>query len=129
SSWLHSSSSKRSATTGPSSPDTYPSSLLRNEPDHIGRRRGDEPPRAIPTRSRPPHRESNCQMETTMNTQQDLIADPSNAGQVGAWDGNEGAFWAAQARRFDETLANCHGPFLTAAAIREDNRVLDVGCG
>jgi len=64
-----------------------------------------------------------------MDTQEDLIADPSNAGQVGAWDGNEGAFWTAQARRFDETLANCHGPFLTAAAIRERDRVLDVGCG
>ena len=48
---------------------------------------------------------------------------------VDAWDGNEGAFWVAQARRFDETLANCHGPFLTAAAVREDDRVLDVGCG
>jgi SAM-dependent methyltransferase len=68
-------------------------------------------------------------METTMNTPQDLIADPSNADQVGAWDGKEGAFWAAQARRFDETLASLHGPFLTAAAILEDSRVLDVGCG
>ena len=27
-----------------------------------------------------------------------LIADPSNAGQVGAWDGNEGAFWTAASR-------------------------------
>jgi len=68
-------------------------------------------------------------METAMNTQEDLIADPSNAGQVGVWDGNEGAFWAAQARRFDETLASCHGPFLTAAGVRHDDRVLDVGCG
>ena len=64
-----------------------------------------------------------------MNTQPDLIADPSNAGQVGAWDGNEGAFWTAQAQRFDETLANCYGPFLAAAAVRERDRVLDVGCG
>jgi hypothetical protein len=30
-----------------------------------------------------------------MDTQQNLIADPSNTGQVGAWDGSEGAFWAA----------------------------------
>jgi SAM-dependent methyltransferase len=68
-------------------------------------------------------------MEHTMDTQHPLVADPSNSGQVGAWDGNEGAFWTAQARRFDETLANCHGPFLAAAAIREGHRVLDVGCG
>jgi SAM-dependent methyltransferase len=68
-------------------------------------------------------------METAMNTQQDLIADPSNTAQVGAWDGNEGAFWTAQAQRFDETLAHCHGPFLAAAAIRDDDRVLDIGCG
>jgi len=68
-------------------------------------------------------------MENIVNNPRDLLADPSNAGQVGAWDGNEGAFWATQARRFDETLAHCHGPFLTAAAIRADNRVLDVGCG
>jgi SAM-dependent methyltransferase len=68
-------------------------------------------------------------METTMEAQQDLIADPSNAGQVGAWDGSEGAFWTDQARRFDETLANCHGPFLAAAAICHSDRVLDVGCG
>jgi SAM-dependent methyltransferase len=68
-------------------------------------------------------------METTMDSHQPLVADPSNAGQVGAWDGNEGAFWTAQARRFDETLTKSHGPFLTAAAITERDHVLDVGCG
>ena len=64
-----------------------------------------------------------------MDSEHSFVADPSNASQVGAWDGDEGAFWAAQARRFDETLANCHGPFLAAAAIGERDRVLDVGCG
>jgi SAM-dependent methyltransferase len=64
-----------------------------------------------------------------MHTQPDLIADPSNAAQVGSWDGTEGAFWAANAETFDETLAACHAPFLAAAAISERDRVLDVGCG
>ena len=64
-----------------------------------------------------------------MNQSHTLIADPSNEGQAGAWDGNEGAFWAAQARRFDDTLGNFHGPFLAAAAIGPGDHVLDVGCG
>jgi SAM-dependent methyltransferase len=64
-----------------------------------------------------------------MDKRQSLIADPSNSGQVRAWDGTEGAFWVSRARRFDETLANCHGPFLAAAAIRVGDDVLDVGCG
>jgi SAM-dependent methyltransferase len=64
-----------------------------------------------------------------MNTQHDLIADPSNAGQVEAWDGKEGAFWTARARRFDDIFANLHRAFLTAAALGQDDRVLDVGCG
>jgi SAM-dependent methyltransferase len=66
---------------------------------------------------------------TTEMSATPLVADPSNAGQVGAWDGNEGAFWTAQADRFDQTLASSYGPFLAAAAVREGDRVLDVGCG
>ena len=64
-----------------------------------------------------------------MRTQERFNVDPTNAGQVGAWDGTEGAFWTAQAERFDETLANSHGPFLEAAAINDSDHVLDVGCG
>jgi SAM-dependent methyltransferase len=64
-----------------------------------------------------------------MNGQPDLIADPSNADMVGAWDGNEGAFWVKRAQRFDETLAGLQHRFLAAAAIRRSDRVLDVGCG
>ena len=58
-----------------------------------------------------------------------LVADPSNAGMVGAWDGKEGAFFAAHAERVDQSLANSYRPFLEAAAVQLDERVLDVGCG
>jgi len=67
-------------------------------------------------------------MENTMEAQ-DLIADPSNAAQVGAWDGSEGAYWTAHAQRFDDAVARYHRPFLAAAAIGEGDHVLDVGCG
>ncbi len=89
------------------------------------------PVRYLPAqlRGNRPDRRSSSRMETSMDSQHHLIAHSSNAGQVRAWDGSEGAFWTAQARRFDETLANFHGPFLAAAAIRERDRVLDVGCG
>lgn len=55
--------------------------------------------------------------------------DPSNAEQLTAWDGDEGAFWAANADRFDQSIATHHGPFMAAAGIDADERVLDVGCG
>lgn len=55
--------------------------------------------------------------------------DPSNAEQLAAWDGAEGAFWAANADRFDRSIAVHHAPFMAAAAIGADDRVLDVGCG
>lgn len=55
--------------------------------------------------------------------------DPSNVEQLGAWDGDEGAYWAAHADRFNEGVAGYHGQFLAAAAIDATATVLDLGCG
>jgi SAM-dependent methyltransferase len=55
--------------------------------------------------------------------------DPGNAEQAGAWDGDEGAYWAGNADRFDEALAAYHDRFLAAAAIGRADQVLDIGCG
>jgi SAM-dependent methyltransferase len=55
--------------------------------------------------------------------------DPSNTEQARAWDGDEGAYWAAHVHHFDRALAAYHHRFAAAAAIRPSERVLDVGCG
>jgi SAM-dependent methyltransferase len=58
-----------------------------------------------------------------------LRVDPSNTEQAKAWDGGEGAYWAANAGHFDRTVAAYHLPFLDAAAIGTGEQVLDIGCG
>jgi SAM-dependent methyltransferase len=58
-----------------------------------------------------------------------LAVDPTNAESARAWDGDEGAFWAANAERFDRSVAGYHSTLMTAAAIRPHEWVLDVGCG
>ncbi|SFN80674.1 Methyltransferase domain-containing protein [Geodermatophilus obscurus] len=55
--------------------------------------------------------------------------DPGNAAQLGAWDGAQGAYWAAQADHFDRAVARYDEPFLAAADLHPGDRVLDVGCG
>jgi SAM-dependent methyltransferase len=58
-----------------------------------------------------------------------LSVNPTNVEQLRAWDGDEGAFWAANARRYDLALAAYHARFLEAAAIAAADTVLDIGCG
>jgi len=55
--------------------------------------------------------------------------DPANAEQLNAWDGDEGAYWAQHAERFDRAIAGHDGPFMAAAGLAPTDRVLDVGCG
>jgi SAM-dependent methyltransferase len=54
---------------------------------------------------------------------------PANLGQLRAWDGTEGAFWASRAASFDRSVARYQQPLLDAALLRPADRVLDIGCG
>jgi SAM-dependent methyltransferase len=56
-------------------------------------------------------------------------AAPSNQQQAQAWDGDEGAFWAARADVFERSTAGYDDALLDAARIAPDAAVLDVGCG
>jgi SAM-dependent methyltransferase len=54
---------------------------------------------------------------------------PSNVEQGRAWDGQEGAFWAAHAEQFDRAVGAYHERFMVATGISKDDHVLDIGCG
>ena len=54
---------------------------------------------------------------------------PTNAEQLRAWDGDEGAYWAAHAEYFDRSVADYHHRLLDAATIGDTDHVLDIGCG
>lgn len=58
-----------------------------------------------------------------------VSVDPSNVEQLRAWDGDEGAYWAANADDYDRAVAEHHRLLLEAASISDDDRVLDIGCG
>jgi SAM-dependent methyltransferase len=57
------------------------------------------------------------------------MVDPGNAEQAKAWDGDEGAYWARHAERFDASVRPHHERLVAAAAVRPGERVLDIGCG
>jgi SAM-dependent methyltransferase len=59
----------------------------------------------------------------------DLPVHPGNIAQLRAWDGEEGAFWAAHADTCEQAIAGFDPAFLDAARIGPTNRVLDLGCG
>jgi ubiquinone/menaquinone biosynthesis C-methylase UbiE len=64
-----------------------------------------------------------------MPTSRAVPVDPLNSEQLRAWDGDEGAYWAAHADHFERALAAYRPRFLAAATITDVDRVLDVGCG
>ncbi|MEV5972281.1 methyltransferase domain-containing protein [Streptomyces sp. NPDC051921] len=53
----------------------------------------------------------------------------ANTAQAQAWNGYEGAHWAAHHDRWNAVNAGFNEPLLTAASIRPGEHVLDVGCG
>ena len=55
--------------------------------------------------------------------------DPGNQEQLRAWDGAEGAYWAAHPDQFEQALDHYDDAFFAAAAIGPMDRVLDIGCG
>ncbi len=54
---------------------------------------------------------------------------PSNAEQARAWNGDQGAYWAAHASAFESAVRGSDRWFSTAVAVTAGERVLDVGCG
>jgi SAM-dependent methyltransferase len=64
-----------------------------------------------------------------MSTLDAVPVDPTNSAQLRAWDGDEGAYWAAHADHFERGLAAYRPRFFDAAAITGSDQVLDVGCG
>ncbi|MGN5385966.1 class I SAM-dependent methyltransferase [Streptomyces sp. INR7] len=53
----------------------------------------------------------------------------TNTVQVQAWNGYEGAHWAAHHDRWNAVNAGFNEPLLAAASIRPAEHVLDIGCG
>ncbi|MGP4029563.1 class I SAM-dependent methyltransferase [Actinomadura sp. 3N407] len=52
-----------------------------------------------------------------------------NRRQAEAWNGWEGAHWAANAGSYDAMMGEFNAPLFAAAGVASRDRVLDVGCG
>jgi SAM-dependent methyltransferase len=57
------------------------------------------------------------------------MATIANTDMAAAWDGDEGAHWAANADRYERASARMWERFLSAVRIASDAAVLDIGCG
>src|SRR5947209_190089 len=68
-------------------------------------------------------------MEDAVVSSRQIQVDPTNVEQLRAWDGDEGAYWAAHAERFERSLQRYDPALFSTAAIDGDAHVLDVGCG
>jgi SAM-dependent methyltransferase len=58
-----------------------------------------------------------------------MRVDPLNAAQFRYWDGEEGAYWAKRAARFDMGASDYLNLLLVTADINQNEVVLDIGCG
>ncbi|MFG2294594.1 class I SAM-dependent methyltransferase [Streptomyces sp. NPDC048603] len=67
--------------------------------------------------------------QVVMGMPEVMRADPANAEQARAWDGDEGAYWAEHADVFDRALRAYRDAFFEAAEIGLGETVLDIGCG
>ena len=66
---------------------------------------------------------------TTTDDRDRLSVAPGNDDQLAAWDGDEGAVWAAHPEFFDSSVRHLHRRLVEAAAVAPAERVLDLGCG
>jgi SAM-dependent methyltransferase len=57
------------------------------------------------------------------------MATIANTDMAAAWDGDEGAHWAANADRYERASARMWEQFLPAVPLAADASVLDIGCG
>jgi len=64
-----------------------------------------------------------------MTTANAVPVDPANREQLHAWDGDEGAYWAAHPDHFERALDAHDTAFFGAATIGRADRVLDIGRG